>query len=153
MQPCSRAVRKWRENEEMNREWGNGKRMRKWRENEEIKRKLREYEEIEKKWREWGNGARDKMRVRKNFISIFPSFCRKTLIFLTFCHKALKYVTFCREIRLRWSPASCASLELITSSKPTFWDFENFCHYVYIVLCIYGIFVTLYSCVFQAKLA
>ena len=44
-------MRKWTENEEMDRECGNGKRMRKWRENEEIKRKWREYEEIERKWR------------------------------------------------------------------------------------------------------
>ena len=33
LQPCSRAARKWRENEEMKRKW-------------------REYEEIERKWRE-----------------------------------------------------------------------------------------------------
>ena len=32
-------MRKRTENEEMDREWGNEKRMRKWRENEEIKRK------------------------------------------------------------------------------------------------------------------
>ena len=32
-------MRKWIENEEMDRELGNGKRMRKWTENEEIKRK------------------------------------------------------------------------------------------------------------------
>ena len=88
-------MRKWTENEEMDREWGNGKRMRKWRENEEIKRKWREYEEME---REWGNGARDRMRERKNFISVFPSLCCKTLKKFTFCHKTLKYVTFCREM-------------------------------------------------------
>ena len=35
---------------------------------------------------------------RKNFISVFPSLCCKTLKFLTFCHKTLKYVTFCREM-------------------------------------------------------
>ena len=46
LQPCSRAARKWRENEEMKRKRrGNGERMRKWRENEEINR-------------EWGNGKR-----------------------------------------------------------------------------------------------
>ena len=45
-------MRKLTENEEMDRECGNGKRMRKWRVNEEIKRKWREYEEIERKWRE-----------------------------------------------------------------------------------------------------
>ena len=61
---------------------GNGENMRKW-------------EEME---REWGNGARDRMRERKNFISVFPSLCCKTLKFLTFCHKTLKYVTFCREM-------------------------------------------------------
>ena len=34
LQPCSRAARKWRENEEMKRKRrGNGERMRKWREN------------------------------------------------------------------------------------------------------------------------
>ena len=38
LQPCSRAARKWRENEEMKR---------KWRENEEIERKWRENEEME----------------------------------------------------------------------------------------------------------
>ena len=53
------------------------------------------WEEME---REWGNGARDRMRERKNFISVFPSLCCKTLKFLTFCHKTLKYVTFCREM-------------------------------------------------------
>ena len=45
-------MRKLTENEEIDRECGNGKRMRKWKENEEIKRKWREYEEIERKWRE-----------------------------------------------------------------------------------------------------
>ena len=40
------------ENEEMDRECGNGKRIGKWRENDKIKRKWREYEEIERKWRE-----------------------------------------------------------------------------------------------------
>ena len=40
LQPCSRAARKWRENEEMKR---------KWRENEEIERKWRENEEMERK--------------------------------------------------------------------------------------------------------
>ena len=39
LQPCSRAARKWRENEEMKR---------KWRENEEMKRKWRENEEMER---------------------------------------------------------------------------------------------------------
>ena len=39
LQPCSRAARKWRENEEMKR---------KWRENEEMERK-------------WGNGERDSL--------------------------------------------------------------------------------------------
>ena len=43
LQPCSRAARKWRENEEM---------MRKWRENEEVERERRENEEIERKWKE-----------------------------------------------------------------------------------------------------
>ena len=38
-QPCSRAARKWKENEEMKR---------KWRENEEMKRKWRENEEMER---------------------------------------------------------------------------------------------------------
>ena len=38
LQPCSRAARKWRGNEEMER---------KWRENEEIERKWRENEEME----------------------------------------------------------------------------------------------------------
>ena len=42
-------MRKWTENEEMDRECGNGKRMRKWRENEEIKMKWRENM---RKWRE-----------------------------------------------------------------------------------------------------
>ena len=31
-------MRKWTENEEMDREWGNGQRMRKWTENEEMER-------------------------------------------------------------------------------------------------------------------
>ena len=31
-------IRKWTENEEMDRECGNGKRIRKWRKNEEMKR-------------------------------------------------------------------------------------------------------------------
>ena len=87
------------------------------------------WEELEK---EWGIGARDK----KNFISIFPSFCCETLKNFTFCHKTLKYVTFCRQmfkygtfcrkcrkiltyslwgndsgsIRMGGSPASCAGL-------------------------------------------
>ena len=39
LQPCSRAARKWRENEEMKR---------KWRENEEMRRKWRENEEMER---------------------------------------------------------------------------------------------------------
>ena len=39
LQPCSRAERKWRENEEMKR---------KWRENEEIERKLRENDETDR---------------------------------------------------------------------------------------------------------
>ena len=39
LQPCSRAARKWRENEEMKR---------KWRENEEIQRKWRENEEMDR---------------------------------------------------------------------------------------------------------
>ena len=47
LQPCSRAARKWRENEEMKR---------KWRENEEIERKWGENEEME---RESGNGERE----------------------------------------------------------------------------------------------
>ena len=38
LQPCSRAARKWRENEEIER---------KWREYEEIERKWRESEEME----------------------------------------------------------------------------------------------------------
>ena len=29
-------MRKWTESEEIDREWGNGKRMKKWKENEEI---------------------------------------------------------------------------------------------------------------------
>ena len=32
-------MRKWKENEEMERECGNGQRMRKWKENEEMDRK------------------------------------------------------------------------------------------------------------------
>ena len=39
LQPCSRAARKWRENEEMKR---------KWRENEEIERKWRENKEMDR---------------------------------------------------------------------------------------------------------
>ena len=39
LQPCSRAARKWRENEEMKK---------KWRENEEIERKWRENEKMER---------------------------------------------------------------------------------------------------------
>ena len=78
LQPCSRAARKWRENEEMKRKRrGNGERMRKWRENEEINRewgngkrmrKSTENEEMERGWgnrkgneemdREWRNGER-----------------------------------------------------------------------------------------------
>ena len=53
------------------------------------------WEEME---REWGYRARYRMRERKNFISVFPSLCCKTLKFLTFCHKTLKYVTFCRKM-------------------------------------------------------
>ena len=43
LQPCSRAARKWRENEKMRR---------KWRENEKMKRKWRENEQMERKWKE-----------------------------------------------------------------------------------------------------
>ena len=35
-QPGSRAVRKWKENEKMKREWGNGGRMKKWRETHSL---------------------------------------------------------------------------------------------------------------------
>ena len=53
LQPCSRAARKWRENEEMERKWRENEEIeRKWRENGEMKRKWRENEEIERKWRE-----------------------------------------------------------------------------------------------------
>ena len=31
-------MRKWKENEATDREWGNGQRMRKWKENEEMER-------------------------------------------------------------------------------------------------------------------
>ena len=36
------------------------------------------------------------MREKTNFISVFISFCCKTLKIFTFCHKT--YVTFCREM-------------------------------------------------------
>ena len=113
----------------MDRVCGNGKRMRKWRENGEIKRKWREYEEIERKWREseemdrkWGNGVRDRMRERKNFISVFPSLCCKTLKFLTFCHKTLKYVTFCREM-LKYGTfcRECRKNRNIRAMRKWFW--------------------------------
>ena len=62
LQPCSRAARKWRENEEMEREWGNGKRKRKWTENEERDRIWGNGQRI-RNYREWGNGK--KMRKWK----------------------------------------------------------------------------------------
>ena len=37
-QPGSQASRKWRENQKMEREWGNGEGMRNWRENAEMER-------------------------------------------------------------------------------------------------------------------
>ena len=51
---------------------------------EEIERIWGNWEEME---REWGNGVRDRMTERKNFISVFPSLCCKTLKFLTFVTK------------------------------------------------------------------
>ena len=62
-------MRKLTDNEEMERECGNGKRMSKWRENEEIK------------------------RIK------FLTFCHKILKYVTFCRKMLKFGTFCRECR------------------------------------------------------
>ena len=110
LQPCSRAARKWRENEEMKR---------KWRENEEIERKWRESEEME---REWGNGVRNRMRERMNFISVFPSLCCKTLKFLTFSHKTLKYVTFCRKM-LKYGTffRECRKNRNIRAMRKWFW--------------------------------
>ena len=71
---------------------------------------------------EWGNGARDRMRERKNFISVFPSFCCKTLKFLTFCHKTLKYVTFCRKM-LKYGTFSreCRKNLNIRAMRKWFW--------------------------------
>ena len=58
LQPCSRAARKWRENEEMKRKWRENEEIeRKWRENEEMERERENGERI-RKWR----GDREKMR-------------------------------------------------------------------------------------------
>ena len=72
--------------------------------------------------REWGYGARDRMRERKNFISVFPSLCCKTLKFLTFCHKTLKYVTFCREM-LKYGTfcRECRKNRNIRAMRKWFW--------------------------------
>ena len=98
------------ENEEMEREWENGKRMRKWRENEEIKRKWREYEEMRgngERVRKWS--ARQNEREKEFHLCI--SLCllqnikknqflsKKTLKYVTFCRRMLRYGTFCRECR------------------------------------------------------
>ena len=59
-----KRMRKWTENEEINRECGNRKRMRKWTENEEMDRewgnrqRMRKWTENEEINREWGNGQR-----------------------------------------------------------------------------------------------
>ena len=72
--------------------------------------------------REWGNGARDRMRERMNFISVFPSLCCKTLKFLTFCHKTLKYVTFCRKM-LKYGTfcRECRKNRNIRAMRKWFW--------------------------------
>ena len=100
----------------MDREWGNGERMGKLRGNGE---KMRKWEEME---REWGNGARDRMRERKNFISVFPSVCCKTLKKFNFCQKTLKYVTFCREM-LRYGTfcRECRKNLNIRAMRKWFW--------------------------------
>ena len=95
---------------------GNGERMRKLRGNGEN---MRKWEEME---REWGNGARDRMRERKNFISVFPSVCCKTLKNFNFCQKTLKYVTFCREM-LRYGTfcRECRKNLNIRAMRKWFW--------------------------------
>ena len=71
LQPCSRAARKWRENEEMKR---------KWRENEEMKRKWRENEEMEREIH-----SQDFL-----ILCLFsPSLSISYIKFVTFCRKML----------------------------------------------------------------
>ena len=48
LQPCSQAASKWRENEEMDRELGNGQIIRKWTENEEVNRERRNGKRMKK---------------------------------------------------------------------------------------------------------
>ena len=104
---CSRAPRKWRENEEIRR---------KWRENEEMRRKWRENEEMERDW-----------------LSTFPHSLSISSLSLYFLHQKashflqnVKYSTFVANISktstyalwgnnsgsnlLRGSSASCAGL-------------------------------------------
>ena len=102
--------------EKIEREWENGERMRKLRGNGEN---MRKWEEME---REWGNGARDRMRERKNFISVFPSVCCKTLKNFNFCQKTLKYVTFCRGM-LRYGTfcRECRKNLNIRAMRKWFW--------------------------------
>ena len=72
--------------------------------------------------REWGNGAQDSMRERKNFISVIPSVCCKTLKNFNFCQKTLKYVTFCREM-LRYGTfcRECRKNLNIRAMRKWFW--------------------------------
>ena len=108
LQPCSRAARKWRENEEMKRKRrGNGERMRKWRGNEEMER---------------------------DWLSTFPHFV--FISYIKICHILMqnaKYGTFVANVTkiityalwgntsgsdlLRGSSASCAGLQRASISQ------------------------------------
>ena len=95
LQPCSRAARKWRENEEMKRKRrGNGERMRKWRENEEINREWGNGKRMRKSEGEWGNGQRMKKwreisSLSNNFLFLLWNYFTTTLKYVTFCRKNL----------------------------------------------------------------
>ena len=108
LQPCSRAARKWRENEEMKR---------KWRENEEMKRKWRENEEMEREIH-----SQDFL-----IFCLFPPYL--SISYIKNCHilsQNVKYGTFVANVTknltyalwgnnsgsnsLRGSSASCAGL-------------------------------------------
>ena len=108
LQPCSRAARKWRENEEMKR---------KWRENEEMKRKWRENEEMEREIH-----SQDFL-----ILCLFPP--SLSISYIKNCHilsQNVKYGTFVANVTknltyalwgnnsgsnsLRGSSASCAGL-------------------------------------------
>ena len=75
-------MRKSTENEEMEREWGHGKRMRKWRGNGEKMRKLRGNGKRMKKWREISS-------LSNNFLFLLCNYFTTTLKYVTFCRKNL----------------------------------------------------------------